>query len=666
MAGHTVTSSVLKFFAALCCAVVVALPLHAQRFALQIDDIVGPDFSIRGMTSALTTGVRDAFTIKIDSITLGGQVWRNARLNCPDLRVAAGVWNCAQATLDVGEPIPLAFTYDPGRKTVGVVVSPAAGERWQLAADFGGKSPHVDVAIERGHIGRLARWMPAGLPTVKSGIVTGKIVLDATQKARAELTIEALGFSDSSGLHAGENIGLRLAFEATPQGDRWKWAGSGRWQGGELYWHPIYLKANAQAIVAAGAYEKDRVTVESAEAALPGIGPVTFNGTAWNLEAQRLERATVIARNLPVAEVYEQWLKPFLAGTALADMRAAGEVSLSLELRDGNVDALDLNLARVSVEDRQRRFALFDLSGSMPWRRGKPVRGEITVSGGEILRLPFGGFRLPLQVQDGAIRIERVGVPLLGGELSVNDFEAGLEETGWRWRFRGSLSPVPMESLTQSVGLPVMHGTLSGVIPEVVYDKSTLRLGGALVFNVFDGTVTARNVTLGEPLGRVPRLTMDLDMQKLDLDLLTRAFSFGSMTGRVDVRVAGLELVNWKPTHFDARLASSPGDYPRWISQTAVQNISALGGAGAAAAIQRSILRFFDRFGYEKLGLTCRLRNNVCVMGGVEDAPQGYVIVKGGGIPALSVIGYNRQVNWPELIGRLQRIMQENVQAVVR
>ena len=128
----------------------------------------------------------------------------------------------------------------------------------------------------------------------------------------------------------------------------------------------------------------------------------------------------------------------------------------------------------------------------------------------------------------------------------------------------------------------------------------------------------------------------------------------------------GLELANWQPVRFDARIESSAGNYPRKISQRAVQNISALGGAGAAAAIQRSFLRFFEQFGYEKLGLSCRLENGVCEMDGIERAPQGYVIVKGGGIPAISVIGYNRSVSWRELVDRLKRITQDNVKPIVK
>ena len=86
-------------------------------------------------------------------------------------------------------------------------------------------------------------------------------------------------------------------------------------------------------------------------------------------------------------------------------------------------------------------------------------------------------------------------------------------------------------------------------------------------------------------------------------------------------------------------MASSAGDYPRRISQQAVQNLSALGGAGATAALQRSLLRFFETFRYRRLGLTCELRDSICRMGGVTPARAaesasaragGYVIVEPG------------------------------------
>jgi hypothetical protein len=133
----------------------------------------------------------------------------------------------------------------------------------------------------------------------------------------------------------------------------------------------------------------------------------------------------------------------------------------------------------------------------------------------------------------------------------------------------------------------------------------------------------------------------------------------------VDAEVTGLELSNWRPVKFDIRVRSSAGDYPRKISQKAVENITALGGATAAAAIQRMFLRFFEQFDYEKLGWSCHLEKGVCRMGGVENTAQGYLIVKGAGVPALSVMGYNREVNWEILLERMKRIAQDNVRAVV-
>jgi hypothetical protein len=315
----------------------------------------------------------------------------------------------------------------------------------------------------------------------------------------------------------------------------------------------------------------------------------------------------------------------------------------------------------VSVEDKARRFALFGLSGSIPWHREQLTAAKLRLDGGELLHVPYGAFELPLELRGIRVRARDVQIPVLDGRLLVNDFATSGERESWRWRFSGALAPISMQQLTAALGLPVMHGTLSAAIPTVTYQESTVRANGALLFNVFDGSIVAQNLILENPIGRVPRLTADVEMRNLDLDLLTRTFSFGSITGRIDAQVHGLELVNWQPVRFDARVASSPGDYPRRISQAAVQNISALGGAGAAAAIQRSFLRFFEQFGYSAIGLSCKLELGVCSMGGIEDVPQGYVIVKGGGIPAINVLGYNRSVGWRELLERLKRVTQGNV-----
>src|SRR5690606_3228033 len=159
---------------------------------------------------------------------------------------------------------------------------------------------------------------------------------------------------------------------------------------------------------------------------------------------------------------------------------------------------------------------------------------------------------------------------------------------------------------------------------------------------------------LEEPFGNWPRLYANIDLEALDLELVTSAFSFGRITGRLSGGIHGLQLFNWSPIAFDARLFTPPNDRSRHrISQRAVENIGSIGGGGAGvtAALSSGVLRFFDDFNYARLGISCRLENEVCHMDGVGPAPNGgYYLVQGRGLPRINVIGNSRRVDWPRLV----------------
>ena len=110
------------------------------------------------------------------------------------------------------------------------------------------------------------------------------------------------------------------------------------------------------------------------------------------------------------------------------------------------------------------------------------------------------------------------------------------------------------------------------------------------------------------------------------------------------------------PVAFDARLYSTPGDKSKkLISQKAVTSISNVGGGGGGvtAALQSGVLKFFDDFGYDAIGLTCKLENDVCLMGGIEPAGIGYYIVRGKGLPRIDIIGNQGRVAWPQLTAQI-------------
>jgi hypothetical protein len=398
---------------------------------------------------------------------------------------------------------------------------------------------------------------------------------------------------------------------------------------------------------------------------LAGIGEADLSGVA-DRSTNTLRDLDLLAGDLELSALFSQVLKPFLADTSFTGLKAAGHAGIRLRYRNGASELLTLNLRDVSVEDEHERFAFRGVNANIPWQAQGVSIADISIQSSQLSRIPLGEFRVPLEINGQDLAISRMTVPVLDGEVTLENFRASRQAQDWHWQFSGGLSPISMQRLTEALGSRPMYGTLSGTIPKVSYTGHTLKMDGALLFKVFDGTVELRNMMVLDPMGRAPSLAGDLDMRNLDLNLLTGVFSFGNMQGRIDVAVHGLELFDWKPIKFDASIMSSPGNYPRRISQAAVQNISSLGGSGAAAAIQRSFLHIFEEFGYSKIGWSCSLRNGVCHMGGIasEHPAQGYVIVKGGGIPAITVIGYNRNVDWWELINRLQRITQANVKPI--
>ncbi|MEJ1964303.1 MAG: hypothetical protein WDO56_23260 [Gammaproteobacteria bacterium] len=90
------------------------------------------------------------------------------------------------------------------------------------------------------------------------------------------------------------------------------------------------------------------------------------------------------------------------------------------------------------------------------------------------------------------------------------------------------------------------------------------------------------------------------------------------------------------------------------------------GGGMVTAALQKGVLQFFDDYRYERLGIACRLENDICTMSGIEPAGMdictmsgiepagmGYYLVKGRGLPRIDVIGNQGEVAWPQLVAQI-------------
>ncbi len=480
----------------------------------------------------------------------------------------------------------------------------------------------------------------------------------------ANLNLRNASFSDEAGLHAAEKLTGHLTVVARQEGETLHFNSALNWQSGEMFWQPLYIANGGHELQANGNLRGDILTLDTATLKLDKVGDLKFSGQT-NTKTFKIQNLNADLPNLNLAEAYPLLFKPFLGKTMLNNAELSGKAALSISVVDAQIKAFKVNLKDVNIDDKNKKFAFYNVNANIPWSYDEETKVSFSYNNGQLLNMPLGLTNIGAQVNRYSLVSSEISLPILDGAFKLSDISAARINDNWYWHLRAALTPVSMPDASRAFKLPIMQGKASAEIPLVTYSGGILTTDGSMTLNVFDGTATVTQLTMINPLSETPRLSADMNLRNLDLGSLTRTFKFGAIEGKLDGDVTDLEMVNWKPVKMDASLHSSPGKYTKKISQRAVENISSLGGAGAGAAVQRSVLRFFEQFNYAKMGLSCKLRDNVCEMGGVESTPGGYVIVKGSGIPAITVLGYNKTVSWSELVDRVQRVIEGNTKLII-
>ncbi len=306
-------------------------------------------------------------------------------------------------------------------------------------------------------------------------------------------------------------------------------------------------------------------------------------------------------------------------------------------------------------------------TAAVDWREEEadvPAVSRLTWDSGTAYKIIVGGGAVSLQLgNDDVELLSPLRLPMLGGALLINEFALNnFGSDGETGRLDAKLEPVQLGQLSGAFGWPPFSGQLSGRLPLLQLAEDTITVGGTLSARAFDGSIEVSSLRIEQPFGRVPRMQANLAIRDLDLERVTEAFSFGLIQGRLSGDVAGLTLQNWRPVAMDMRFYTPADDKSQHrISQRAVENLASVGGGGAAAVLSTGFLKFFDVFAYDKIGLRCVLKDDVCTMSGVGPAKSGprgngYYLVKGRGVPRIDVVGFRDTVSWPRLVKQLGAI----------
>lgn len=541
------------------------------------------------------------------------------------------------------------------------------GESWQLQAEVPQADPLLaELALD------LSGFELADLPamfrdtlglSLMIGRVDGQLRMDQG-RVRGDLEIADLGFDSLDGSFAGEGLAVGLALEVEALAPERPFSLNLVQSAGEALFGPLYLPAPEAPLELelAGSWpseqrlELSRITLDDPNAlSFEGRAELALEEEGWQPVRLGLEQIDVI---LPLA--WARWLDGPAAGAGFSGIDSSGRIEASLDWqRDGPV-RLEAVLDDLVLDDSNGRLGLESLSGNLVWADGVP-EVELAWNALALYGLQFGPASLSLDATADGVRLRRpMRMPLLDGAVVLDRL---------RWRpddpeyggleFDARIEPLSLSALTEQLGWPSFGGQLAGEFPGVRFADDVLQFTGGIDVQAFSGQISIENLSIERPFGTLPALTAEIEFSRLDLLELTGAFNFGRMEGQLSGWARRLRLLDWRPVAMDARVFTHDDARRRRISQRAVDNLSQLGGAGGAL-LTGTVLRVFDDFPYQRAGLACRLANNICHIDGVARHDSGgFYIVQGRSLPRLDIIGHRRLVDWPQLMGQIEAMLED-------
>jgi hypothetical protein len=677
--------------------------IAAGRVRVDVGQLEFQGLSIEGLEMELEPTAAAAGKLAIRAARIRGLAATGPlskfSLDCPDLRISGNEISCERGRLSgsLGSLGAQDTRFAAHRRADGGLrlsfdAFGIAGGRGRLDVDLDGSRWRADATLAGLDIAELALvakpWVELPADFTVAGRAAGEFHAtgagDILRTAGADLDIETLDFADAAGTLAGEKLAASFTVNATADAtSRMPARGSLTLTAGQAYSDPVFLDFGVHhaTLDFAGVLDTATSRFDADSFALDHAGLLQAGGSATLDFAgdTLLPTAKIHIASLDLLNALPAYVQPFLINSGFKDITGSGTVRGDVEMDAGLPVRAGLDLDAITIESKTASVSLEDLGGRVNWFDDTSrtalagaidddlFQSRLSWKAGRLWGLELGPATLPFTTTGRHFRLlEPVMLPIFDGGLAIDTLRvrhAGTEEM--YVRFDAEVRPISVAFLSRAFGWPEFQGTLAGRIPGLQLRQGVVTLDGNLDAEVFDGRVAVRGLSLSEPLGKFPRMHASIGVENLDLTLVTQTFEFGMIAGRLSGYVSDLETFGWMPESFDAFLFTPPDDDSRHrISQRAVTNLSSIGGGsggGVAAALQGGFLKFFDDFRYDRLGLSCRLANDVCIMGGVLPAPNGYYIVKGSGLPRINVIGSQSRVAWTTLVRQLGAMMESEI-----
>jgi hypothetical protein len=374
------------------------------------------------------------------------------------------------------------------------------------------------------------------------------------------------------------------------------------------------------------------------------LGEITVSGD-WPFRAAPFSYSgSIEVNNLPLEKGF-----PLLIGEPLGDdypfwekvsLQGLLNARLSLLKKKGSYDLKGrINGSGIEAAFQDSTFSFqkggldlpfhFSSPDADPKERESSESGFIAVEHFQGFRLDLDSLHFSILAANNRFEIpEKTAVPIWGGEVSLNFFKVSNPLGDWKMETAVSLKDLDLVQMFQDQEIT---GTLQGDLGPIRIDKEKVVIEGALKANVFDGTVEGKNLAIVQPFAPERGIQGELFFNHLNLEPVTRRFSFGKITGFVQGRVTDLLVRRNRPERFHLQVNTQevPG-VPKIINIKAIENIGLLGtGWGELDVLRKGINRFISEYAYREIGLSCTLEEDLFRLRGtiIEDGVE-YLVRK--------------------------------------
>lgn len=667
--------------------VTAATPLVSLQFeTLELAAVQLNDVSIR--LDDPVDGGSGSFSLTAARVQLSPtQIFTDLHLQCEG-RIEATRLVCQRGRLSLEHPqlgplqsaVNFEYAFAGGLQQVRLQELTIAGAR--LEADLSGPAAQWRVMAEfaEAPVEELRSFIGlAGIestPGILAGKVSGIIKVQGwpVQKANADLTLAEVNYSATS---VAQSLAGRIRIALQRDGDSWEGELNLAADGGELYIVPpvtadppgFYIAIGERPLMLNGMFSylpnTGTLIAQDMEYTHPGVINVNLAGRAHLVPAFQMDALSLRIPDSDLARLYPVYLRPWLLDTAYNDLEMGGSAAIEIGLRGEALTALMLQFNAIDMTDKNGRFAIRDLTTDIQMTETREYTSRVSWDGIDLYRIGFGSGAITLASHGFNIEVtEWQDVPLLDGRLHIAELDLrGVGTPDFTLQMAGAVSSVSLPALTRALDWPTLGGNLHGEFSGLTYHGGDIRMNGELLVRMFDGRVSLRNLNASDLFGSLPVLTANIGVQDISLERLTDTFAFGKITGKLGGYIRNLRLEDWQPVAFDARLSTlDDGNTRHRISQKALNNLSQIGG-GLSGALSRGFLRYFDEYSYGELGLSCRLEDGFCELGGVESYKGGHYLLTRGGLlpPWVEVKLAGSIISWDALIEGFGQMAQGEV-----